>query len=321
MQLLKENRIVPDCYYDKNDKLWGKVIEDGIECITEDELSKDNYICFIMISSHWIDEALNDAKLMGLSKIVTYDEMCEIALSGYYDFMSEDRIAVYTCITNGYDELRSPEGLSENCDCYLITDGTVMTDDIRFKIINIEEIIPNDISLDATRINRYCKINAHKFFLQYRYSIYFDGNIQLKENVENCINRLPITRIITLSNNVFDDVYMEAMRAAEHGRDNKTVIYDQVKKYWLEGMPQHFGSFKCGVLIREHNNPICRRLMDNWWKEVFTYSRKDQISFPYVLWKNGYRSTDVDTLNGNDFYSDDYLDISRNHLGSRTPVL
>ena len=36
--------------------------------------------------------------------------------------------------------------------------------------------------------------------------------------------------------------------------------------------------------------------MEDWWKEIEKYSNRDQVSLPYVLWKNGYQIGDVGTL-------------------------
>ena len=82
-------------------------------------------------------------------------------------------------------------------------------------------------------------------------------------------------------------------------------------------MPEDFGVFLCGVLIREHNNPVCVKLMEDWWKELEEGSRRDQISFPYVLWKNGYVKEDVFTIcdeNVTDpFDGSEYWDLTHGH--------
>jgi hypothetical protein len=36
--------------------------------------------------------------------------------------------------------------------------------------------------------------------------------------------------------------------------------------------------------------------MEEWWKEFIEYSKRDQISLPYVLWKNGIKINDVNEL-------------------------
>ena len=72
-----------------------------------------------------------------------------------------------------------------------------------------------------------------------------------------------------------------------------------MKQYWLKGFKGDDGGVLCGIFLREHNNPICVRLMEDWWREVQTKSRRDMLSFPYVIWKNGFSMDDVFTLPGN----------------------
>ena len=39
----------------------------------------------------------------------------------------------------------------------------------------------------------------------------------------------------------------------------------------------------CGLLLRRHRVPAVRRSMERWWEHVLRYSRRDQLSFPFVL--------------------------------------
>lgn len=314
--LLKKRGIVPNFYCDSNPDLWGKEITDGIKCISLNELKKRNPVCFIMVSIHLRDEVYEFVKGLGITDIVLYDDLCKLEFESYFEFMNRKQIAVYTCILNDYDEVKEPLVKSEECDYYLISDKKPDKDSV-YKYIDIKEINIDNVD-DYTRKNRYCKIKAHEIFPEYRYSIYLDGNLRIKNNqIFEKIYKLPKTRIITHAINYDDNIYLEAMRAAEHFRDNKEKISKQVEKYWLEGMPDNYGLFACGILIREHNNPICKRLMNQWWEEVKNYSKKDQISFSYVLWKNGYEKSDVNVLMNRieDAYGrrNKYVEVERNH--------
>ena len=193
----------------------------------------------------------------------------------------------------------------------MISDERPPADSI-FQFIDIKDCIPSCIE-DDTKKNRYCKINPHKIFPQYKYSIYFDGSIRLKSNITQKIDELPRTRIMALSIHSINCVYMETMRAIELGRVSKEIAMKQIEKYWLEGMPQNFGSVACGLLIREHNNPICKKIMEDWWEQVEQFSRKDQISFPYVIWKNNYLMSDIATVNGTKLNADNYFILSKTH--------
>lgn len=43
--------------------------------------------------------------------------------------------------------------------------------------------------------------------------------------------------------------------------------------------------YECGFFIVKNNSSI-EKLLDDWWNEVIKYTFQDQLSFPYVLWKN-----------------------------------
>ncbi len=40
-------------------------------------------------------------------------------------------------------------------------------------------------------------------------------------------------------------------------------------------------------LVWRHNEPDVAGVMENWWSEIEQGSRRDQLSFNYVAWKNG----------------------------------
>lgn len=311
INMLKKMNISVDYFCDKNPELWGKRIVDDIVCTSVEKIKNRNVICFIMVSVPYIDEVRREASMMGIEKVVTYDEVCDLEVKTYFPFMRKKQIAAYTCIIENYDRLREPVSISEECDYYVISDEKPPKDSI-FRYIDINECVSQDIK-DSAKKNRYCKINAHKIFPQYRYSIYFDGNIRLKNNVIQKIDELPRTRITALGIHSVNCVYKETMRAIELGRVNREIALKQIEKYWLEGMPENFGSVACGLLIREHNNSICKKIMEEWWEQVDQFSGKDQIAFPYVIWKNNYLMSDVATVNGEELYSNNYFIIGRTH--------
>lgn len=289
-ELLKGLGINVNYYCDNNVELYGKEIRDGLYCVDKKQIHKD-VICFILTSGHLIRDIKIQLAKIGVTKIVNYMELCEYQSKDFFDFQKRKQIVIYTCVVGGYDEVKEPEIIEDNCDYYMISDKKPKKDSI-YQYIDINEVINKSIT-DNARKNRYCKVNAHKIFSQYRYSIYFDGNFVLKGNMSKYIKKLPKTKMALLGKTSYESVYAEAMRCMLHGRDDKDKFLCQAEKYWLEGMPDNFGMFLPGIMIREHNNPICRKVMDEWWQEIDTYTKRDMISLSYVLWKNGFTYEDV----------------------------
>ena len=51
-------------------------------------------------------------------------------------------------------------------------------------------------------------------------------------------------------------------------------------------MPQNYGLAETNILYRNHSQNIIN-LMEEWWEMIKNYSKRDQLSFTYILWKNG----------------------------------
>lgn len=318
LELLRKRKIDIDFYCDNNTNLWGKKVVDEIVCISPEELrtKRDTVICFVMIGAVDKDAVLQQIKLLGIEKIVLYNELYEIETKDIFPFMKEKKIAVYTCIVGEYDDLKEPLSISPKCDYFVISDKKP-THKTVFQYMDIKNYVPDYIK-DNTRKNRYCKINAHKIFPEYRYSVYFDGNIQLSDSIDELVESFPETRIIAFCGNFWSSIYREMMSVIQNKRDEKDLIIKQAKKYWLEGMPENFGTVMCGIMIREQNNPKCRAIMEEWWEQIDKYSKRDQISLPYVLWKNGYKITDVSTVTDKFSVKGKYWQFEREHNFPRT---
>lgn len=181
----------------------------------------------------------------------------------------------------------------------------------------MDQCVPRDIS-DNRLKNRYCKINAHKVFPQYKYSIYLDGNHKIKQDLTVFIDRLSKTGLGVLAYREWESIYTEAIRCIQGKLEYEEPIRKQVEKYWKEGMPDYFPTIICGVLIRQHHNPRCVKLMEDWWQEILsTGSRRDQISLPYVLWKNGYTISDLTTILENPYSQGECFDYAGKHNQNR----
>jgi len=44
---------------------------------------------------------------------------------------------------------------------------------------------------------------------------------------------------------------------------------------------------KNSIIFRKHNSDNIIKLMNDWWEELNTQTKRDQLSLAYVLWKNG----------------------------------
>jgi len=49
-------------------------------------------------------------------------------------------------------------------------------------------------------------------------------------------------------------------------------------------------------MARSHMKPECIKIMEDWWNEFDNVSQRDQLSFMYVMWKNGMGLSDITSL-------------------------
>ena len=87
-------------------------------------------------------------------------------------------------------------------------------------------------------------------------------------------------------------------------KDNPNIVKNQVEKYNDDGYPQNNGLIFGGIILRRHNKQDCIDTMENWWTEIKHNSRRDQLSFNYVAWKQNLKFNYIDgDIRNNEFFS------------------
>lgn len=193
-------------------------------------------------------------------------------------------IAVYTSIFGGYDSLIEPLYKSEYCDYYAITDQEIPKDSIWKKIDT--SALKDFNKMDDYHKSKYCKMFPHILFPNYQYSVWVDGNVQIVADLMPLVDRLGSFTMATFENPKHNCIYTEANFNICQNNVKVDELKKQVDIYKKEGFPTQFGMREFSIIVREHNNSELKTLMDDWWKQVNIYTMRDQISFPYVLWKN-----------------------------------
>jgi hypothetical protein len=212
------------------------------------------------------------------------------------------RIVIYTAISNNYDNLIQPTYISKNFDYICFTNKKIKFPGIwKIKLLK-------DISSDPTKNSRYYKINAHKFLKKYEYSIWIDSNINVITNkLENKILSLIKNKQI-LSINIHPErkcVYDEAKACIDQQKDDPEVILKEMNYLKKKKYPVNNGLYEDCIIYRRHGDSKITKLMNDWWYMVKNFSKRDQLSLNYVLWKNKIKCTQMFPINlrfmGNDF--------------------
>lgn len=191
---------------------------------------------------------------------------------------------IYTCITGGYDELKEPNVISDEFDYICFTDSLFM----RNGIWDIRPLPKETEGLSQVKKQRYVKINAHKVLPEYEVSIWVDGIVTIKGNLNELLENVlkDDTSIYVPTHPVRNCIYKEANTVVKMKKDTKEVVVPQIDRYKKEGYPEENGLLQSNILIRRHNEEDCIRLMEAWYDELKDNSHRDQLSFNYVSWKN-----------------------------------
>ena len=199
----------------------------------------------------------------------------------YFDDFEKNRLAVYTAIIGNYDSLKDPEFIDEKCDYICFTDDKNLKSDI-WQIRLIE-----NTGLDSTRFQRMYKILSHKFLPEYEYSIYVDGNVRIIGSFWGFVReQWKGAPLLGLKHPIRDNMYDEAEACINLKKDDPGLIKKQMDRYKNEGYKADNVLTVNNIIFRRQKDEKLIRVMEDWWEEIKNNSKRDQLSFCYVCWKN-----------------------------------
>ena len=217
-------------------------------------------------------------------------------------------------------------GFADNTDYYLHTpeckmegwDLVCFTDNPNIKSDAWEVRLVTRYYVDGARDNRLYKILPHRHFKEYDVSVCVDADVLITNNIDDIVNEhLSEHNLSVLDHSICgmtktgnlnrrSCIYQEAdfikWLGDNHPRkkykDDMNIIFNQIKKYSEDGYPKNNGLARTTVIFRRHNEADVIEAMEKWWMEYKYNSRRDQLSFPYAVWKTDlnfkYMPIDID---------------------------
>jgi len=217
-------------------------------------------------------------------------------------------------------------GYADNSDFFLHTpkcrldgwDLVCFTDNPNIKSDVWEVRLVTRYYVDGARDNRLYKILPHRHFKEYDISVCVDADVLITNNIDDVVNEhLSEQNLSVLDHSICgmtktgnlnrrSCIYQEAdfikWLGDNHPRkkykDDMNIIFNQTKKYLADGYPKNNGLARTTVIFRRHNEADVIEAMEKWWVEYRYNSRRDQLSFPYSVWKTDlkfkYMSIDID---------------------------
>jgi len=184
------------------------------------------------------------------------------------------------------DEATNPDKLAVNGDWY-----------IRRLKSSRNKVGQNE---DPVRQAKQPKVAPHRVLYgaeQIQYSLWIDGNMRLKVPMQVLIDKyLNDCDIALFAHPLRDCIYDEAQVCRQFYLDDVITMEYQIKKYERENYPKHNGLIDGSIILRRHTKEV-EEINDLWWKEIMNGSRRDQLSFNYVMWKLGRKYKVIDGFN------------------------
>lgn len=193
------------------------------------------------------------------------------------------KFAIYTAIVGNYDKILQPK-VVDPCFDYIL-----FSNDIKEKKIGVWQIRKIDYNnKDQIKIARWVKTHPEDLLPGYDFSVWMDANIQIETDyIYNRSKELfqiesPISSIAHPERNC---IYQEMFVVFFWNYESITTILRWSNVLQKNHFPSNIGLNETGVLFRNHLRSKVMEFDQLWWSFINEYSRRDQLSFNYVLWK------------------------------------
>ncbi|WP_072950192.1 glycosyltransferase domain-containing protein [Ruminococcus flavefaciens] len=210
---------------------------------------------------------------------------------------SPKKTVVYTCISGKYDSGSEPRFIQNPNISYVM----YTNQNIKSEVWEVRPIPESLNELTDVQKNRYLKMHPHEFFRDYDYAIYIDGNVQVISDMSGLANMIDETVGFAMhTHRNRNCLYQEAVFCQIYRKGNSQGITDDVRRYQSEGFPKSYGLLECTVFAVDLHSEVSKKIFEEWWKEFLKASScRDQLSLPYVLWKNDISIEKCGTMGAN----------------------
>lgn len=283
---------------DNNQQKWGMEFE-GYIVKAPDSLASESFD-YILIASVYYKEI---AKQLSEAYGIPYYRMLSRAdyvrkkytQKQYQKHYGKDRgpglacpvgkIVVYTANIGGYDELEDPLYRNENIKYVCYTDDRTY----HSSVWNVTYLDLQKQEEAALKV-RELKFFPHKYFPEYEISVWVDSKFRICDDIRKYIEKyMGKSSMLVFPHFERDCIYDEQVECVKLDKGDPILMGGQVYQYNKEGFPRHAGLAEGGCIVRRHHDKVLQKVMGDWWEQINHFSRRDQLSLPYVCWKNQFR--------------------------------
>lgn len=211
--------------------------------------------------------------------MTTYKELIppvdQCQLSGIY---------IYSAVTSGYDLIFPPAIPARTVEFVLFSDAG-----LKARGWNVTPCVRTFDSHVLT--NRFHKFFPQQLFPNAEYSVYIDGNIGIVGDITPLLEEFIASRAAlgVFRHRDRTTVAQEVDACLALGRFSESdlnVYESQVEHMYADGMPPGQQLTDNGVIFRWHGHAGLSSAMEGWWQELNAYTRRDQLSLPYIIWRH-----------------------------------
>ncbi|XP_010525625.1 PREDICTED: uncharacterized protein LOC104803394 [Tarenaya hassleriana] len=221
-------------------------------------------------------------------------------------FMQTCKAVVSTCAFGGGDDLYQPIGMSKASSqkvCYVAfwDEITLAAQDTEGHKIDENGyigkwriVVVRDLPFTDQRLNgKIPKMLPHRLFPNAKYSIWVDSKSQFRRDPLGVLEALlwRTNSVLAISEHgARSSVYDEAKAVVKKHKATPEEVEVQLNQYRQDKLPEdkRFNGKKAlseaSVIVREHT-PLTNLFLCLWFNEVVRFTSRDQLSFPYVLWR------------------------------------
>ncbi|KAK9270855.1 hypothetical protein L1049_026441 [Liquidambar formosana] len=221
-------------------------------------------------------------------------------------YMQTCKVVVSTCTFGGGDDLYQPIGMSEASlqkVCYVAfwDEITLTAQESVGRTVGEGQyigkwriVVVRNLPFMDQRLNgKIPKMLGHRLFPHASYSIWVDSKSQFRRDPLGVLEALlwRSNSVLAISEHgARSSVYDEAKAVVKKNKATPEEVEVQLSQYRHDGFPEdkRFNGKKAlseaSVIVRKHT-PLTNLFMCLWFNEVVHFTSRDQLSFPYVLWR------------------------------------
>lgn len=184
-----------------------------------------------------------------------------------------NRKVVYTAITKGYDKLKEPKVVSDIWDYICFTDDPNLTSKV-WQVIYVEDLN-----------HKEPKMLPHKYLKYYDYWLWIDGSIEILVDPSELLSEMFRQDVDFMSFNakMWNTPFDEGKAVVSLGYETLQNVEKVFNKFAVDFPRDKLTT--CTVILRKNIPKINK--FNELWNSFMEYSKRDQLSIDYCLWKEG----------------------------------